>query len=645
MHNRFCKGAIRALTFASILILVVTGNPWPHAAGTASAAQVVSEDSFSALLAHAIKAVNARRVEDLVPLLSEGAFPAFAWVPKAHETWEGAVLPLPDSAPTHEALVVFHAWHSCQSDGDHVHRLVPSGKGWRLGPEIPETETLGFRVRDHDLHVTLNVPAKNATLTDTVQVERTAESIPAFGLLRLSHDFHVASMTEQDASGTHTALYRQAGGVIAFTPPNDRKFTLTLHYSGHLDNRQSDYIHTNEAVLCSYWYPHIARLPARTTVTATTPPHWRALAQGELTHETQNPDGGTTVTFRNEVPNCFYTLDFGQYTITTRKVKERSLSVYQLRPNAALAQACLNRLSAAMDYYDHNFAPFPFTRYAIVETQGAFPGALEAYSFSTYGPNTLPELIQHELAHTWWGGMIPCTYTHSMWDEAFAEYSDDLFTHSQPSASPNTSPLPPSAAKLLSERLKNAEAYKAIPIAQAFDTEDDQQIAAGYEKGHKVLKMLEDRLGQPLMLRCMRRFFADHTQGEAADWPEFEAAVQKETGADYRWFFGEWLERPGMPRLALAHTTVQKDKDGYLVETDVVQEGNPYRLALLVQLELATGQPLRSMQEIEGTMTHLQFHVASAPTRLRLDPLGDVLFSPPLGSPAGSDPTLITFRP
>jgi aminopeptidase N len=418
-----------------------------------------------------------------------------------------------------------------------------------------------------------------------------------------------------------------------------------LQYGGHLDNRESDFIHTAEAVLCSYWYPHIARLPARTTVTFTTPPGWKGLAQGELVGETHSPDGATTSTWRNEVPNCFFTLDIGRYTIANRTFKNRTLSVYQLKPNSVMAQACLDTLAAAIDYYERTFAAFPYSRYAIVETQAAFPGALEAYSFATFGPNTLPELIPHELAHTWWGGMIPCTYTHSMWDEAFAEYSDDLFSHARRAPASNVSSLYPASIDLLEERRKKAASYAILPVSQAFDTEDDRQIAVGYDKGRQVLKVLEAQLGQPLMLRCMRRFFAEHPKGEAADWPEFEAAVEKETRTDFRWFFAEWIERKGLPVLTLAHTTFQREGDGYLVETDVLQEGSPYRLRLPILLETAGRPALLIAKEVDGASTHLSFHVAAVPTRLRLDPAGEVPFAPPLGSPTESDPTLFLFRP
>src|SRR5262249_41521102 len=50
-------------------------------------------------------------------------------------------------------LAVFSDFHTCESIGDHVHSIVKTADGLRFGPEIMESDTSGFRVRDHDLHV------------------------------------------------------------------------------------------------------------------------------------------------------------------------------------------------------------------------------------------------------------------------------------------------------------------------------------------------------------------------------------------------------------------------------------------------------------------------------------------------------------
>jgi hypothetical protein len=597
------------------------------------------------LMERAVEAANARKSAGFEGLADDPVH-TFAWVESARETWSGDILTVPsggsggNAAPTY--LAVFHAWHTCESDGDHVHRLLKTEQGWRLGDEIAETETGGFRIRDHDLHVTLNLVQKTAAIHDRIQVERTQEPAPAFGLLRLSQDFRVRRITRLGPEGPPVP-FRQAGGILAFAPPADRTFSLFLTYAGTLNHKESDYIRETEATLDSYWYPHIARLPATTTVTATAPPGWTVIAQGERLHIDRAADNSTTVTYRNDVPSSFFTLDMGRYLRTTQSSHGRTLSIYLLRSNPALAKRSLNLLDRALTFYATHFAPFPYSHYDVVETRGAFPGALEAYSFATFGPETLPDLIPHELSHTWWGGLVPCTYTHSMWNEAFAEYSDSLFQRAMERLADPGKPDPRDPVRLLRERQRMAHIFDNYSLMQARDTSDARQAAVGYVKGPLVLRVLEDLIGQETMLRCLKAFIAEHPRGEAAEWPDFAHVVHKVTGQDYNWFFAQWLERKGLPEVALAHVTVSGQGPETMVEGDILQENTPYRMRVPLLLETRNGAPIRTTVEIDGKRTHLRIKASARPVRLTLDPEGVLPFAPPSGTPETINATTYSF--
>lgn len=186
--------------------------------------------------------------------------------------------------------------------------------------------------------------------------------------------------------------------------------------------------------------------------------------------------------------------------------------------------------------------------------------------------------------------------------------------------------------------------FGGVPIAHAFDTENGQHVPVGYGKGKLILKILERQLGQETMLRSMRRFFADHVKGEPAEWAEFEAAVSKESGMDYRWFFSQWLERKGLPILSLSSVTSRREGQGYIIEADIVQSGIPYRLSLPVLLEAAEGTPVGATILADGRTTHFVLRSSAPPTRLRLDPQGIVPFSAPLPA-TPINPTLYNFAP
>jgi len=593
---------------------------------------------ITALVRRAAEIMRRHSPEDFAEIASPEARLTDGWVLTANTKWVVEAMAVPhDSASPPFYLAVFHTWHTCESDGDHVYRIETTPGGWKIGAEIPEGDTAGFRIRDHDLAVATDVPHKTVDITDRVDFERTGEPDPGYAMMRLSEDYTVDKIA---LLGLTTAAgpipFKQAGGVIAFLPPSRNNFTLKMHYSGAVDHPDGDFLHAEEVTLSSYWYPVMARLPATATVTSTAPPGFTVVAQGELVSSEQVP-GGSQTTFRNSVPVSYFSLDIGRYSITSRKVGSHTLSVYLLDASSSLAKQCLDVTEKALAYYESHFGSFPYTRYGIVQTHGLSSMALEAYSFATFGPHTLPDLIPHELSHTWWGGRVPCTYLHSMWNEAFADYSDDLYHRSLGRQ------VQPRAAEIAAERHKIAHAYDSMPLDRACDTNDGTQSTIGYDKGHRVLRLLEYELGQDVILKCMSAFLKDHRSGDAAEWPEFEASVNRVTKTDYRWFFSEWLERAGLPNIRFENVQFQDVPGGKQILADIVQSGIPYQLTMDCKVTQRTNGAVFSRQTIDGPRTRLQMSMDSSPASITLDPAGIVPLAPPPGGDQDSDYTVYRF--
>lgn len=539
--------------------------------------------------------------------------------------WNLAVLPVPTRAgSSFRFLGVFSRFHGVQSSGDLVFALVRTTLGWQFGPEIPETKTRGYRVRDHRLTVHFDLPRLGALFTDDVTIERVGTQADPC-LLRLSCDMHVDSIT-----GDRRPLpARQVPGLLALVPPRKRRFVVSLAYHRVSVPSGGDFIQPTEIVLLSYWYPHIARLPARDSLTVTVPRGWTAAGQGELVRRVDEA-GESRFTFRNDVPTCYLSLVAGPFTTITRKVQGRKLSAYQLRPDRGRANQALDQLAQALPFFEARFGPFPYSHYELVETPGS-GSALEAYSFATFSGGDFGPLV-HELAHTWWGGILPNPYTTSLWSEVFAEYSGFLFARQE------------SANRRVVSSLHPAPDYGRsylrrfpVPIAEARDVFIPAHGAAAYGKGPEVLIMLEDWLGTKTMLRCLRRFREAHVPGEAADWPDFERAVRHVTGQDYHWYFQQWLHRPGAPTVGLTGVHQAAEGDRFVVTGSIVQEGTPYRLRLPLVLELDGGQTIRQSIEAQRALTPFRITSPAAPRSLQLDPEGTVLMAG-ITRPNGGDP-------
>ncbi|MDW8206952.1 MAG: M1 family aminopeptidase [Chloroherpetonaceae bacterium] len=544
------------------------------------------------------------------------------WATGGGGRWSGGVLSVPGGGGY---LAVFYRWHTCQSGGDHVHRVERVGDGWRIGAEIPEGDPGGFRVRAHDLRLRVEPVAGRVEVTDRLRVER-VEGGARRGLLRLSSDFVVRAVRVGDAGGA-VVPFAQVGGVVAFVAPAGRVFTLYVEYGGRVRHEGSDFVLGEEAVLNSYWYAHTGRLPATARVRVTVPGGWRAVTTGDPVGERVEGDGWRTFEYWNGVPVCYYSVAAGRYAVWSREVGGRRLSVWLRGGDGDLAGRCLELLGRALRFFEERFGAYPYSGYTLVGVGGPFSGALEGYSFAMFGGGSLPGSVVHEVAHTWWGGLVPCRYVVSMWNEGFAEYSAGLFARLVGGG--RVGPGEARARVLERDRV----AYGGVRLGEARDTMDGAHVAVGYGKGAGVLRALEGELGVEGMLRCMREFVRGHVRGEAAEWGDFAGVVRRVTGRDYGWFFDQWLERRGVPRLRVEGLRGVRSGAGWEVVGVVVQEGEPYRLRLPVEVVCAGGARVRSEVVCAGVRTGLRVVAGCAPRRLRVDPEGVL----PLWMPGGGE--------
>ncbi len=618
-------------------------------AGSHSYALMQTPQDAQAFIARAQEFLLAGNTESLKALCIEPGVLGWYDEQKRRAKWKLALVAMPGKSQA-EPLAIFYDFQTCESISDHIHRLVRTPGGWRIGPEILETDTRGYRVRDHSLDVKYDLAKNLAVIVDSVTIERLPGASEVC-LLRLSSDFTVEG---HSYSNDRKLPLTHAPGVIALVPPAaERKFQVTLFYRGVVNHPNSDYVLPSESVLVSYWYPHIARLPAKHGVAVTVPKGWTAIGQGELRGR-QEKGEEVTFSYRNEIPTCYFTLDAGPYKITIREANGRKFSLCELKSVPGRVEKTFADLIGSLEFFEKCFGKYPYTHYEIVETMQPFGGALEAYSFATFQSGTIPGAVVHEVAHSWWGGVVPNPYTRTMWNESFASYCDGLYRRKSETATRSISSVRP--ATTTSGGLRAVEGMHQdpqwgrgmlqsfrVPMSKSSDTSNPGHGSVGYGKGALVLGMLEDLLGTEKMIVCMRRFYQDHKQGEAADWPDFERAVKNVTGEDYGWFFRQWVERGGAPQVRLADVTVTPNNGSFVVRGRIVQEGAPYRLRIPMALE-TSGERVLTELAVDGPSTGFELSSPSAVKSVKLDPSGNILMAGAKGADEKVNPFSVTFQ-
>ncbi len=470
-----------------------------------------------------------------------------------------------------------------------------------LSSRIPESDDNGVRIKRWDFDVRFDLPTKKAIIRAVTSFHSDHDG--PF-LVRLSPQYEVSKVT--DASG-HSVPFAEAGGVVSLPRPQQHEFVYTLDYEGVVDQpRYAGAVTKDEAVLTQdYWYPMVARQPAPFRVTVHAPKEWIVVAQGDKVGEN---DAGAekAVTFQMDLPVSYLSLCAGAYREVSKTVNGRRYHVWSRTMPEPDMQTQLDMLPAVIEFYDRNLAPYPFKSFGDVITPLYGGGALEAYSFATYGSGWLPANEGHEPSHTWFGGMLDNTYLGSLWDESFADWCDGLYHRRSPigvTAETETAqmPSPEPSAEYDHGACFNTGAESG-PVASSL----------GYGKGAAVLLQMEQEF--PQTLEWAREWLKRRPSARASDWADFEAVC----GPSTQWFFDQWIKRTGWPHFSIQNVRYSQGA----VRGEVDFDGAPYRLTVDVFVRDKDGEHTRKVVLNPKSLARSQFEieVPRKPTLVSFDP-------------------------
>lgn len=528
----------------------------------------------------------------------------------AYETgrmgWHVLELNVPDRT---RSFVVFTTPITSEDVGEMVFERV--GAALRY---VPETNALGVAPVHHEFRLSFDVPAKIVHVQDKFKLRRSGPN-ESFYFLRMSPYLKVESI---QAAGK-SVPFVQAGGVTALPTFTGREAELELRYSGKVDlPNYAGSISANEIQLANdYWYPMIARQPAPYDLTVTTPKGWLAIGQGEKLSETETGQGRMTQ-YRMALPVVYYSFSAAPYRSASRQVGRFRISAWSMVRSDQQLNQQIDLYAPILEFYDRTFARFPFSGYGALLSQLYGGGALEAYSYATYGFG-VPAEDAHEPSHTWWGGLINNTYLKSFWNESFAVYCEGLYARNVSIGNVKERSL------AFIQDAEPQQSYLAATCEDASPWIGPAASGLGYGKGARVLQMLETELGTPTMIRCMQRWQQDQGKGEIGEWAGFERAVEETTHGNYRWFFDQWIRRKGW-----ANFEVQKVQWRSGVLTGNLKfTGDPYRVSCELMLQYPDGHrdftTFNTMQTGTGQDFSFSIPVKSKPSLVVVDPWRRIL--------------------
>ena len=225
--------------------------------------------------------------------------------------------------------------------------------------------------------------------------------------------------------------------------------------------------------------------------------------------------------------------------------------VYTAPEQRTMLPGPFGRASGIVQLFSRLVGPFPYEKLAHLQSSTRFGGMENAsnifYADDGFRRHTMMDgVIAHETAHQWFGDAVTEREWPHIWlSEGFATFFATLWTR----AARGDSAFRVEMAGIRRTVLDDSA---SVPRRPVIDTIETNYLALlnrnSYEKGGFVLHMLRAQVGERAFFDAIRAYYAKHKHSTALT-DDLRAEMERESKQDLRWFFDQWLRRPGYPEV------------------------------------------------------------------------------------------------
>jgi hypothetical protein len=330
-----------------------------------------------------------------------------------------------------------------------------------------------------------------------------------------------------------------------------------------------------------------------------------------------------------------------RYHLFTEQCGNVEIRVLACAHHEFYAKEIIKIASHAIQNFTKWFGPFPYPQMTYAESYFGWNGnecsdlvMVDERIFDAPHIMTgyVEYLITHETCHQWWYNILGNDgYRETFMDEAFATYfAHRLLNQSKGKNNPfinfpeKLSWLP----NINREDYRNSGFYGTVKRNELMPAVGPMEqyghvgnlFSAVYDRGSKVLGILEDRMGEAAFLDFIRQIYQNYFF-RIIKVDDFQRELQRYTGQDWTEFFNEWLRGVGLTDWSIASVAVDYDpQNGPLEKLRVkpgprvpkVEVNNTHEVSVLLQQKGAL---------TEATVLGVSFaEDQSIDLRFRIDP-------------------------
>ncbi|KAL2170053.1 hypothetical protein VTG60DRAFT_5325 [Thermothelomyces hinnuleus] len=488
------------------------------------------------------------------------------------------------------------------------------------GVNVQARELLPANVIPRHYNITLEPDFKKLTFDGTVVIDLdVVEDSKSISLHTLELDIHDAKITSggQTVSSSPTVSYNEDTQVSTFEFGNavtkGSKAQLEIKFTGQLNDKMAGFYRStyknpdgSEGIMAvSQMEPTDARrsfpcfdepsLKAEFTVTLIADKKLTCLSNMDVAYEKEvksEQTGGIkkAVTFNKSPLMSTYLVAFVVGELNYIETNEFRVPVRVYAPpgqDIEHGRFSLNLAAKTLAFYEKVFGiEFPLPKMDQIAIPDFAQGAMENWGLVTYrvvdllldekasGAATkerVAEVVQHELAHQWFGNLVTMDWWDGLWlNEGFATwaswYSCNIF---YPEWKVWESYVVDNLQRALSlDSLRSSHPIE-VPVKRA---DEINQIfdAISYSKGSCVLRMISTYLGEDTFLEGVRRYLKKHAYGNTQTG-DLWASLAEASGKKVEEVMQVWTKNIGFPVVTV---TEKDDKTIHLKQNRFLRTGD-----------------------------------------------------------------------
>ncbi|MGA2623453.1 MAG: M1 family aminopeptidase [Bacteroidota bacterium] len=481
-------------------------------------------------------------------------------------------------------------------------------------------------------------PSTNALrCIDTLSLRPTLTGTETINLRLLP----VYTVEEVTARGKKLDFKRTRDGIEIRGVPRDSTIDVVVTYSGELSFR-SDFtcMTTERAVLREEEIlPSGPDALQFVRLSVIVPEDWDAITVGRLVSRTAM-GGSTQFVWESDQPiPVIGWICAGKFFKALRTDGALPIGVELFPEDSISARKVLDLAENVLKYYSAHFTPFRFPKLSIIEVDDWVAGRnvlavaspsfimVKRFAFETTDKfNQVQSILPHEIAHQWWPSTVfvnqddiaflsegLCEYSAKLYDEArgVATLRDSLGHH-----------------PLLRSLIMRVAAGKDVPLHEKADL---RTLPTHYLKASYVHNMLRHIIGDTVFFRLCKEF-ARRFNLKPATLSDFQRLAEELSGKELTWFFDQWVNGKGIPRLKIYNVKATRHSGGWLTQGRVRVVGYD-KFTTFVEVGVDDSTEVKKTTVWIGSDSSKVYHndvpfevfSSHKPKRALLDPDGEVL--------------------